>query len=400
MNTLANSWLRLESKQDPSILAQYWCRRSDTDNNWKSILFCGMTSYGQRGDLLHCENHPTDWLLNITPCSTTGTLFILDVALQNLDMRPPVRWGEYWLPCCAVARELERPGISMSCLKDSECLNTHYVPAVQNEKQLQCWQRSMWTPVLRLPPTLGIWPSPPACCLPDPSNTTNSTPPLFHPTHIIPEKLFPPSTTSPLFHIPGGALVKSNPIIRLSAVPEKKELSPRFFFGLPFLFPPSFLLQVQARRHFGPFWPVAFVFLQTWFIHSLSSVASFYLFFLCFFFFNSSINFCPGSEGPWTHAWCHTFVRNHVALLYKTTLIHTHTYTHWFLISIHRREQFFLYTCKSSEFCRLYLVVLSYRIIIRIVPSNCMNNFSPRLILAHYRGKLWHVDASGPLPCS
>lgn len=155
-------------------------------------------------------------------------------------MRPPVRWGEYWLPCCTVARELERPGISMSCLKDSECLNTHYVPAVQNEKQLQCWQRSMWTPVLRLPPTLGIWPSPPACCLPDPSNTTNSTPPLFHPTHIIPEKLFPPSTTSPLFHIPGGALVKSNPIIRLSAVPEKKELSPRFFSGLPFLFPPSF----------------------------------------------------------------------------------------------------------------------------------------------------------------
>lgn len=119
---------------------------------------------------------------------------------------------------------------------------------------------------------------------------------------------------------------------------------------------------MQARRHFGPLWPIAFVFLQTWFISSLSSFASFYL-----FFFLRGINFCPGSEGLWTHTLCHTFVRNHVALLCKTTHTHTQTAT----------QQFFLDTCKPSEFCQLYLVVLSYRIIIRILPSNCMNNFSP-----------------------
>lgn len=125
----------------------------------------------------------------------------------------------------------------------------------------------------------GKGPCEPQCCgfpqlwaygqaLPRAASLTHLTPPIVpHLSSIQPTSSLKnssphqPPVLSSTFQ--GGALVKSNPIIRLSAVPEKKELSPRFFFGLPFLFPPSFSLQVQARRHFGPFWPVAFVFLQT-----------------------------------------------------------------------------------------------------------------------------------------
>lgn len=105
------------------------------------------------------------------------------------------------------------------------------------------------------PPTLGTLPSPPAYCLPDPSchhltaphPTPRPTPTPQRSTHIIPQTL-PPITTSPLFHIPRGALVKSNPIIRHSAVREKKENFPLVNSRLPFFFLPSLLFTPSGGK--------------------------------------------------------------------------------------------------------------------------------------------------------
>lgn len=110
--------------------------------------------------------------------------------------------------------------------------------------------------------TLPPWP-----ILPLPNSTP---PPRLSTQPTSSSKSLPPITSSLLFHIPRGALVKSNPIIRHSAVQEKKENFPLVNSRLPFFFfPPLFSPQVEARWHFGPPRPVVFVFLHWWF--SLSS---------------------------------------------------------------------------------------------------------------------------------
>lgn len=181
-------------------------------------------------------------------------------------------------------------------------------------------------------PPLGTWPSPPACCLPDPSNTTKSTPPLFHPTHIIPEKRIQPSSTSPLFHIPRGALVKSNPIIRLSAVPEKKELSPRFLSRLPFHFPR--LLFDSKRRQDDPLGPFGQL-LLSFFRLDLSLLFLLLPHSICFFFFflwavSTSVPGLTAPENTRGATW-----------LWGTTWLccaKPQTHTHWFLFYIYRPE--------------------------------------------------------------
>lgn len=153
-------------------------------------------------------------------------------------------WGDLWLLCCTEAREGGRPGISMSYRRTT----------------------SAWIPIMcqlfrmRSNCTVGKGPHGPQCCgfpppwarcqaLPHTASLTRPattkrhptpprpTPTPLHPTHIIPQTL-PPITTSPLFHIPRGALVKSNPIIRHSAVQEKKENFPLVNSRFPFFFSP------------------------------------------------------------------------------------------------------------------------------------------------------------------
>lgn len=102
-------------------------------------------------------------------------------------------------------------------------------------------------------PPLGTQPSPPAHCLPDPSyhyNHRTAPHPCLSVTdpHHPPKTLPPPITTSPLFHIPTGALVKSNPIIRHSAVHEKKENFPLVNSRLPFFFSPSHLFTPSGGK--------------------------------------------------------------------------------------------------------------------------------------------------------
>lgn len=105
----------------------------------------------------------------------------------------------------------------------------------------------MWAPgAVALPPppapTLGTLPSPPAHCLPDPSYRRPTQAPT--PYASTPDSHQPPKNSSTHYHQPsvphswGGALVKSNPIIRHSAVQEKKENFPLVNSRLPFFFPP------------------------------------------------------------------------------------------------------------------------------------------------------------------
>lgn len=91
--------------------------------------------------------------------------------------------------------------------------------------------------------------------LPPPPPPPNGTPPHIqaHPYASAPDphhppKTLPPITTSPLFHIPRGALVKSNPIIRHSAVQEKKENFPLVNSRLPFFFLPSLLFTPSGGK--------------------------------------------------------------------------------------------------------------------------------------------------------
>lgn len=124
---------------------------------------------------------------------------------------------------------------------------------------MHCWQGSTWAPALWLSPPPPPW----ACCqaLPHTASMTHLTPPNGTPPHIQahpyasasdphhPPKLFHPLTTSPLFHIPRGALVKSNPIIRHSAVQEKKEnFFPVVHSRLPFFFPTSHLFTPSGGK--------------------------------------------------------------------------------------------------------------------------------------------------------
>ena len=104
----------------------------------------------------------------------------------------------------------------------------------------------MWAPVLWLFPTPGTLPSPPACCLPDPSHHHHPAAPQPRPTSS--PKTLPPTTTSPLFHIPRGTLVKSNPIIRHSAVQKKKENFPLVNSRLPFFFFPSLIFTPSGGK--------------------------------------------------------------------------------------------------------------------------------------------------------
>lgn len=104
-------------------------------------------------------------------------------------------------------------------------------------------------------PTLGALPNPPVYCLPDPSYhhpaaphpSPRPTPKPHSPTHIFPQN------SSTHYHQPSvphskGTLVKSNPIIRRSAVQEKKENFPLVNSRFPFSFSsPFFSPQVEAR---------------------------------------------------------------------------------------------------------------------------------------------------------
>lgn len=149
------------------------------------------------------------------------------------------------------------------------------------------------------PPTLGVRPSPPACCLPDPANTTNGTPPLIHPAHIIPGNASthqPPALCSTFRE---GALVKSNPIIRLSAVLEKKELSSRFCSRLPFLFPTHLLFHSKWRHDdtLGPFGQLLLSFSRL----DLTVRSIFRCLNQSGWVFLSGSNVCHGSEGSCAH---------------------------------------------------------------------------------------------------
>lgn len=114
--------------------------------------------------------------------------------------------------------------------------------------------------------------------------TTTQRHPTPHPgppSNLTPQptsspKTLPPITTSPLFHIPRGTLVKSNPIIRHSAVREKKENFPLVNSRLPFfLFPlPSFHPKWRQDDTVGPLGqlPLAFFWLDLSFLPSFLSL--------------------------------------------------------------------------------------------------------------------------------
>lgn len=132
----------------------------------------------------------------------------------------------------------------------------------------------------------------------------NSTPPHIqaHPYASASDPHHPP-TLPAINHQPSvphskGGTGKSNPIIRHSAVEEKKENFPLVHSRLPPQLP-FFLPQVGARWHLRPLWPVAFVFLQAWFI-----LPSFFFPLIPSVFF-----FCQGYKplcwvlGPWTDTW-------------------------------------------------------------------------------------------------
>lgn len=116
---------------------------------------------------------------------------------------------------------------------------------------------------------------PPASRCRHPSKPTTT----LHPTH--PQASLPTHTTpqnsSTRYHqlsVPhswGGTLVKFNPIIRLSAVQEKKENFTLVNSRLPFFFHAILFTPSGGKWHLGPLRPVAFVFLQSWFSihHSL-----------------------------------------------------------------------------------------------------------------------------------